>query len=213
MAPCISVIAANYLGTSHFISCRKSVKHFFIMLILKLIRSPLVGLLLFGSVLLSGSAWAGTSAIEGVVKDRNGRPINGADIRIEAKTNSSWNKAVKTDAKGHYTSSGLPAGIYRVTLLVAGSVKASINNATVKSGNPTRLDFALKAPAASNTSKSAKEGKHMVWVPARTGSHMGGSWVEVDDSGNGAALMQHVETASPEALRELQSRQTNPTGR
>ena len=24
----------------------------------------------------------------------------------------------------------------------------------------------------------------MVWVPARTGSHIGGNWVEVDDEGN-----------------------------
>jgi hypothetical protein len=196
----------KYSGTSHFISCSSQLKHFFIMLI----RSWLAGFVLFGLVLLSGSARAGASALEGIVKDPNGRPISGADIRIEAKTGSSWNKVVKTDAKGHYVSNGLPAGTYQVTLIVAGSVKASINNATIKSGNPTQLNFELKTSAASSTSKAAKKGKHMVWIPARTGTHLGGSWVEVDDSGNTGAGMQNVDAASGEALRKLQSTQTNP---
>jgi hypothetical protein len=174
-----------------------------------LIRSWLVGFVVFGLILLSGSARAGASALEGIVKDPNGRPISGADIQIEAKTGSSWNKVVRTDAKGHYVSNSLPAGTYRVTLIVAGSVKAAINNATIKSGNPTQLNFELKGSPASKTS-AAKKGKHMVWVPARTGTHLGGSWVEVDDNGNTGAGMQNVDTASSEALRKLQSTQTNP---
>lgn len=175
-----------------------------------LIRSWLVGFVVFGLILLSGSARAGASALEGIVKDPNGRPVSGADVRIEAKNGSSWNKIVKTDAKGHYVSDGLPVGIYRVTLVVGGSVKASINNATTKSGNPTQLNFDLKTSSASKASSSAKKGKHMVWVPARTGTHLGGSWVEVDDTGSGAS-MQNVETANGEALRKLQGTQPNRT--
>jgi hypothetical protein len=175
-----------------------------------LIRSWWVGFVVFGLILLSGSARVGASALEGIVKDPNGRPISGADIQIEAKTGSSWNKVVRTDAKGHYVSNSLPAGTYRVTLIVAGSVKAAINNATIKTGNPTQLNFELKTSAASSTAKAAKKGKHMVWVPARTGTHLGGSWVEVDDNGNTGAGMQNVDTASGEALRKLQSTQPNP---
>jgi carboxypeptidase family protein len=174
-----------------------------------LIRSWLAGFVVFGLVLLSASGRAGASAIEGIVKDPNGRPISGADVRIEAKNANSWNKIVKTDAKGHYVSDGLPVGIYRVTLVVGGSVKASINNATIKSGNPTQLNFDLKTSATSKT-PAAKKGKHMVWIPARTGTHLGGSWVEVDDNGGTQPGMQHVDTASAEALRKLQSTQTNP---
>jgi hypothetical protein len=178
------------------------------------IRLWLAGFLLLGFILLSGSASGGTSTIEGIVKDPNGRPIKGADVRIEARADSSLNKVVKTDEKGHYISGGLPAGTYRVTLIVAGSVKASINNTTTKSGKPTELNFELKPAAASKSSSSGKKGKHMVWVPARTGSHLGGGWVEVDDEGI-AAGAERVETASGEALRKLQSSQTNPgsTGR
>jgi len=40
---------------------------------------------LIGVLLVAFSVFAGTSVIEGVVKDGTGRPIKGADIRIEAK--------------------------------------------------------------------------------------------------------------------------------
>src|SRR5438105_1063237 len=127
------------------------------MLIPMLVRPRLIGFLLFGSVLLSGTAWAQTSALQGIVRDANGRPVSGADIRIEGKTNSSWNKVVKTDARGHYLSSGLPAGTYRVTLIVDGSVKTSINNTAIKNGTATQLNFALKASAASKTPVASKK--------------------------------------------------------
>ena len=38
-----------------------------------------------GSLLVTFTVWAGTSVLEGVVKDASGRPIKGADVRIEAK--------------------------------------------------------------------------------------------------------------------------------
>jgi hypothetical protein len=178
------------------------------------IRLSLAGFVLSGSILLSTSAWAGTSAIEGIVKDAKGHPIAGADIRIEARAGSSLNKVVKTDAKGHYISSGLPAGTYRVTLLVGGSVKTAINNTSVQGGKSTQLNFDLKPATASKAASSGKKGKHMVWMPSGTGTHMGGNWVEVDDTGaanqSGA---DRVETASGEAMRKIQQRQTNATGR
>ena len=59
------------------------------------------GSVLLGLVLISGSAWAAISAIEGTVKDPKGQPVKGADIRIEAKDGSKLLKTVKTDASGH----------------------------------------------------------------------------------------------------------------
>jgi hypothetical protein len=35
---------------------------------------------------------------------------------------------------------------------------------------------------ASACTTEQKQGKHMVWVPAETGSHLGGRWVEGDES-------------------------------
>jgi len=122
------------------------------------------------------------ASFQGFVKDAKGEPIKGADVRIESRDGKQMFGTVKTDPKGRYISQGLQPGAYRITLLVNGTVKASILNTRTNVDQPTQLNFDFKrtSPAAS----IAKGGKHMVWVPARTGSHIGGNWVEVDDEGN-----------------------------
>jgi hypothetical protein len=118
-----------------------------------------LGIGLIGLFVLAFSAWAGTPALEGVVKDPAGRPIKGADVRIEAKN---FSKIVKTDASGHYISDGLAVGTYRVTLVVNGSVKASIMNAKTQLGKPTQLNFDLTAKTG-----PVKKHTHMVYVAPR----------------------------------------------
>src|SRR6266540_4015483 len=119
-----------------------------------------------GLVLSVATAWAGPSAIQGIVKDAKGQAIKGADVRIESKDGSKLFKTVKTDQKGRYVSDGLAAGVYRVTLVVNGAVKASIMNTKTKADQRTQLNFDLKPVSASQASAPAKKGKHMVWVPA-----------------------------------------------
>jgi hypothetical protein len=65
---------------------------------------------------------------------------------------------------------------------VNGTVKASIMNAQTKVDQPTQLNFDFKP--TSQAGNTAKGGKHMVWVPGRTGSHIGGTWVEAEEKGN-----------------------------
>src|SRR6266702_4489207 len=91
-----------------------------------------------GLFLVSSSAWAGTSAFDGVVKDPAGNPVKGADVRIEATNGSNFSRIVKTDATGHYTSDGPAVGIYKVTLVVNGAIKASVINAYTQAGKPTQ---------------------------------------------------------------------------
>jgi protocatechuate 3,4-dioxygenase beta subunit len=122
------------------------------------------------------------ASIQGFVKYAEGEPIKGADVRIESRDGKHVFSAVKTDPKGRYISHGLQPGVYRVTLLVNGAVKASIMNTQTNPNQPTQLNFDLKS--TSQAGNIAKGGKHMVWVPNRTGSHIGGNWVEVDDEGN-----------------------------
>ena len=167
-------------------------------------KSLQIGLL--GLVLCATSAWATTSSIQGIVKDAKGQPIKGADVRIESKDGSKLLKTVKTDANGRYVSDGLPAGVYRVTLVVNGAVKTSINNTKTKADGPTQLNFDLKPVAASQASAGEKKGKHMVWMPASTGTHTGGRWVEVDDTSAEPGAL-NVKRASAEQLqREALSR-------
>jgi hypothetical protein len=140
-----------------------------------------------GLILFVATARAASSVVEGVVKDAKGRPIDGADIRIETKSGGRLLTTVKTDVNGRYILDGLPAGDYRITLVVHGAVKTSINNTTIESGEPTRLNFDLRAAPASQASVTAKKGRHWVWVPAFTGSRLPGRWIELNDSGSWAA--------------------------
>jgi serine/threonine protein kinase len=124
----------------------------------------------------------GPASIQGFVKDAKGDPIKGAGVRVESRDGKQVFSTVKTDPNGRYISQGLQPGVYRVILIVNGAVKASIMNAQTKANQPTQLNFDFKP--TSQAGNVAKGGKHMVWVPGRTGSHLGGTWVEVDEKPN-----------------------------
>src|ERR1043166_988840 len=95
---------------------------------------------LIGVIVVAFRVSAGTSVLEGVVKDVTGRPINGADVRIETKN---FSKILKTDASGHYVTDGLAVRAYKVTLVVNGQVKALIPDAKTQADKPTQLNFDL----------------------------------------------------------------------
>lgn len=167
------------------------------------IKSLQIGLM--GFFLCAAAAWAGPASIQGVVKDAKGQPIKGADVRVESRDGKQLFNTVKTDAKGHYISQGLKPGVYRVSLVVNGAVKAAISNTSTKADQATQLNFDLKpTTTASQANAGQKKGKHMVWMPPSTGSHTGGRWVEVDDSGSTGAGALNVKRGSAEALRQQQ---------
>ncbi len=138
----------------------------------------------------------GPASIQGFVRDPKGEPVKGADLRIESRDGKQLFSTVKTDPNGRYVSQGLQPGVYRVTLLVNGAMKASITNTRTKLNQPTHLNFDFKT--MSQASKTAKGGKHMVWMPGRTGTHLGGNWVEVDDQGK-ADSGSSVQTVTAES--------------
>jgi hypothetical protein len=168
-------------------------------MLIKLLRISCVGLVLFAA-----NAWAATSILQGIVTDPSGRPVKGADMRIEAKDGSKLLKTVKTDVNGHYVSDALPAGAYRVSLILIGAIKASIDSAKTKSGQPTQLNFDLKSSPASQASGSVKKTKHKVWVMAGTGTHLGGRWVEEDDNSTAPTSADKVDKVDGSALKKLQ---------
>ncbi len=165
----------------------------------------LTKLLILGALIFTGDLFATGSAVEGIVKDANGRPISGADVRVEARKNN-WARLIKTDARGHYIYDGLtPGATYRVTLVINGTAKASINNVLAKAGS-TELNFDLRTESISGSRVVTKKGKHYVYVPAETGSNLGGRWVEVDENGQADSVgVNNVERANSEALRRMQS--------
>lgn len=159
-----------------------------------------IGIGFVGVMLLVASAAAGDSALEGIVKNATGHPIQGADVRVEAKNGGTSLTTVKTDKNGRYILTGLPAGTYRVTLVVNGAVKTSISNTMVEPSESTQLNFGL---TGTRTSVTVNKGGHMVWIPAFTGSRLPGRWVEVDDRGAwaGEASATNVVRVSGEELQ------------
>jgi len=165
----------------------------------RLLRLGIIGLML-----CAATAWAGPASIQGTVKDAKGQPIKGADVRVESRDGKQLFNTVKTDAKGRYISQGLKPGVYRVSLVVNGGVKASIMNTSTTANQATQLNFDLKPGTASQATAGQKTGKHMVWMPPSTGSHTGGRWVEVDDGAAGGANALNVKRGSAEAVRQQQ---------
>jgi Carboxypeptidase regulatory-like domain len=173
----------------------------------RLLRMGIIGLML-----CAANAWAGPASIQGIVKDAKGQAIKGADVRVESRDGKQLFNTVKTDAKGRYILEGLQPGVYRVSLVVNGATKASITNTKTRSDQSTVLNFDLKPVATGQASTQQKKGKHMVWVPASTGSHMGGRWVEVPDGAVEPGAL-NVKRANAEQLqREAQSMGTRGGG-
>lgn len=99
-------------------------------------------------MLLGAAAFAQTGTIEGDVKNTDGSPIKGAQIRIVRK-DIKGNYAVKSDKKGHYLHAGLPIGQYRVALEVEGKEVDAVDNVRVPLGDPVQVPFNLKQAQAS----------------------------------------------------------------
>jgi hypothetical protein len=142
---------------------------------------------------------AQAAGVEGTVVGADGRPVQGAEVRIERQDKTGGAPVTtQTNAKGSYASSALPAGTYKISVVENGAVKS---NVTVKTGGESaRVDFDLKP--------SGKKIKHYVLVQG-TGTHLAARWVEADENGAPIAGALNVEVRSGELEREMYRRQTN----
>ena len=196
---------SNQFGTNIHESCSPhTVRVSSVDMLTKLLRMGIIALMLCAT-----NAWAGPASIQGIVKDAQGKPIKGADVRIESRDGKQLFNTAKTDTQGRYISQGLQPGVYRVSLVVKGAVKAAIGNTKTKSDQATQLNFDLKPMAAGQGTTEQKKKKHMVWMPPSTGSHTGGRWVEVPDGASEPGAL-NVKRASAEELQRESLGRGNP---
>ncbi len=100
----------------------------------------------FALLFASLPAFSQVTAVEGIVKDETGKPVQNAVINFD-RTDIKGHYSVKTDKKGHYGHYGLPYGTYDVTLLVDGKQRDSIKGLKTRPGDPSTQNFDLKATA------------------------------------------------------------------
>src|SRR6059058_4693876 len=142
---------------------------------------------------------AKAAGIQGGVVGADGRPLQGAEVRIERQDKTSAPVTSQTNVKGSYASSGLPAGTYKISVVENGAVKS---NVTIKmAGETARVDFNLKPSAG-------KAVIHYVLVSREIGSHIAPYWVEADANGTPIASTLNAQTRSPELVQDMLRRQT-----
>ena len=109
------------------------------------------------SLLFSVMGWAQTAAFEGVVKGPDGKPQQGAVIKIE-RQDVKGNYNVKTDKKGHYFYGGLPLGAYKVTVAVDGQDRDS-KQGRPKAGETAEVNFDLVPPGVARVADVDESGR------------------------------------------------------
>src|SRR5882724_3847367 len=91
----------------------------------------------------AGSGLAQTSSLEGTVKGEDGQPLKDAVINIDRK-DIKGHYQVKTKKKGDYFHAGLPLGTYKITLVVDGKERDSVDNVKTRLGDPLPVNFDLQ---------------------------------------------------------------------
>jgi hypothetical protein len=80
-----------------------------------------------------------TGNLTGAVTDKNGKPVEGATVRIVATSLVTW-----TDSNGKYTFTGVPASAYGVTAEKEGYKTKTVTGVNIKPGETTTLDIILE---------------------------------------------------------------------
>jgi len=101
------------------------------------------------------SSPAQITAVEGIVKGADGKPVQNAKIVI-VRTDIKGNYNTKTDKKGHYIYMGLPYGKYDISVEIDGKQADQQRGVQTRPGDPTPINFDLKAAQQDNAAKQAE---------------------------------------------------------
>ncbi len=107
-----------------------------------------------GLVICAASAFAQITTIEGTVIGLDGKPVVQAEVRIH-RTDIKWDAKLKTDKKGHYIHTGVPAGgIFEISVVIDGKEADKLGNFKSTLGDHPPTDFDLRKNAAANAGKN-----------------------------------------------------------
>ena len=159
-------------------------------------RALIISLFLQASFVLSANA----ASIQGDVLGTDGRPLKGAEVRVEGKDKAGQVMTANTNAKGYYVVNGVTEGVYKISVVSGGAVKSAVNVRTTR--NNARVDFDMQPSAG-------KRVKHFVWMSSGTGSNLAGQWVEVTDNTTVVAGALHNNSYNADMARDISRHQVN----
>ena len=107
--------------------------------------------------LFAAAAMAQTSNIQGDVIGTDGKPLQGANIKLE-RTDIKQNFNVKTDKKGHFLYANLPTGTYNITVQVGGKDATQVTGVRTRPGDNPPIAFDLSKAAAAAAAAAAGAG-------------------------------------------------------
>src|SRR5215467_1740398 len=154
---------------------------------------PRIGSILLVFGLMAATASAQDSSIRGAVKGMDGKPLVGAQVKIERTDAKARAININSDAKGNYDATGLPVGTFKVAAYGKTNAK-EIGGVRTKSGGAVTVDLNL------STKSNNKLEKHYVWVKSEIGSMIGGRWEE--DNQAGGPGMNSTEKMGSQAARK-----------
>ena len=105
---------------------------------------------------LAFSSWAQVTTVEGDVKGPDGKPLVNAVIRIH-RTDIKWDSSCKSDKKGHYIHTGVPLGMYEVTLEVDGKAVDKVTGVKTSMGGQKPVDFDMSKAGAQAQANAARQ--------------------------------------------------------
>src|SRR5918996_3653446 len=108
-------------------------------------RALLVALISSGALVPGPAALAQVASLQGNVLGTDGRPLQGAEVRIERTDKPSTPMTSVTGSRGQYLFRELPAGVYKLSILSGGAVQFSVN--VKMRGEKARIDFDLSPSA------------------------------------------------------------------
>ncbi|HXB75028.1 MAG TPA: tetratricopeptide repeat protein [Candidatus Acidoferrales bacterium] len=107
------------------------------------------------TLFLAFTSFAQITAMEGDVKGEDGKPLQGAVIKI-VRTDIKGNYTVKSDKKGHFFYNGLPIGTYNITVEVGGKEADGVNGVHTRLGDPVQVPFDLQTKAKARAAQNAQ---------------------------------------------------------
>ena len=91
-----------------------------------------------------------TASLEGMVTDPTGAVVTGAQVRI-VNTETNVAADLVTDSAGRFLAPSLPAGLYDVTVEVAGFKKAERSGVRLQVNQAARLELVMELGTATET--------------------------------------------------------------